>query len=132
MKRSECVNGPRPCLLFSCSYNMSFDAADLDKPESLNSFELPTRLPIRVLTPVGPDGEAMESVPVLREGVTNCALDFHDDPQDNVAIAKALGIAPQDVDAIVAQAMRKLIHHSHGLELLEVRALLRQLRRLAL
>lgn len=89
MKRSECVNGPRPCCYFSCKYNLS-----IDRYGSVNELER------RVNDNLFRSSDF--------EYGTNCLLDITDkfpEGLSNIEIAKVLGTNKESVRLDVLEAL---------------------------
>jgi hypothetical protein len=117
--RSECGT-ERPCLYFTCKYNLSTPESEADLDEN----DIP--LSIDVLTLIDTQTSKVRRLPILCEqSASNCVLDYGGtDPTgtyDNLSeseIAEILRIPPLKVAAIANRAISKLKHYSSGQELL--------------
>jgi len=117
--RSECGDA-RPCLYFTCRYNLSTPETEADLDEN----DIP--LSIDVLTLIDTKTSKVRRLPILCEqSASNCVLDYGGteltgtyDNLSEAEIAEILGMSITRVSVIFQRAVSKLKHYSSGQELL--------------
>jgi hypothetical protein len=123
-KRKGCESDPRPCLYFSCRYNITIDR---EKPLDLDEDDIPRRLP--VYTALTADDELVRIPILVEDAPSNCSLDYDGIDHSEAEVAEHLGITEAEVSAAISSASTKLTHYSIGDGLMDAWAELRSIRR---
>lgn len=121
--RADCIDGPRPCLYFTCRHNLTLDP---ESPIEVDADDLPLRLPL--LSPVL-GGNVIRLPILLPDQPSNCALDYQGQDMTDAEVAAVMGLTESEVIKIQASAHAKLGHYKIADPLLEAWEDLRAMRR---